>query len=303
LRALLQCGELELPRPGAGATAERFRRLRHLAATEDLSVGRLAEAHCDAVAILAEGGRQLPDGALAGVWASRYGGRGLRASPVGGRWRVYGELAFCSGAEILDVALVDAAVDDRMQLFAIQLDGDGIDADTTSWRTAALAATGTGRVHLDVLVDDAATVGERDFYLRRPGFWHGAIGVAACWLGAAEAIRATTIRHTDGAKPHAVANLGRATAAVVGMRMLLGAAGAEIDARPARVDATRALIVRHLVATGCRDVIEASQRATGPGPLVFDATHAQRVADLRLYIEQQHHETDLEAIGHEQLGA
>ena len=301
LRELLEQGHLDLPLPGGGDTCGRFRQLRRLAATEDMSVGRLAEAHCDAVAIATEARCRLPEGALAGVWASRFGGGGLRATPVANGWRVAGELAFCSGAGIVDVAVVDSVVGDSMQAFIVPLRDGDVDVDVSWWRTPALAATGTGRVRLDVVVDAHAVVGGRDFYLRRPGFWHGAVGVAACWLGGAEAIADTTRRLVDGSNPHTLANLGRVSAATTGMAMLLDSAGAEIDRQPDRVDAARALIVRHLVAVGCADVIAASRRATGPGPLAGDADHVQRVADVQLYIEQQHHEADLEEIGRRQL--
>ena len=301
LRELLEQGHLDLPLPGGGDTPRRFQQLRRLAATEVMSVGRLAEAHCDAAAIAAEAGSQLPEGALAGVWASRYGGGALHAMPVADGWRVAGELAFCSGAGILDVAVVDSVVGASMQAFIVPLRDGDVDVDASWWRTPALAATGTGRVRLDVVVGADAVLGGRDFYLRRPGFWHGAIGVAACWLGGAEAIADTTCRLVDDSNPHAVANLGRVSVATTGMAMLLDAAGGEIDRQPDRVDATRALIVRQLVAAGCADVVAASRRATGPGPLAGDADHAQRVADLQLYIEQQHHETDLEEIGRGRL--
>ena len=81
------------------------------------------------------------------------------------------------------------------------------------------------------------------------------------------------------------------------MVALLDVAADDIDTRPAHVDAAYALTVRHLVATACDDVLAASRRATGPGPAVHDAAHAQRIADLRLYVEQQHHEADLAEIG------
>ncbi|MGH9271178.1 MAG: acyl-CoA dehydrogenase, partial [Ilumatobacteraceae bacterium] len=132
LRRLLADGRLDLPLPGGGATRERWRGLHDLAASEELSVARLAEAHADAVAIVAEAGLALPAGddggpAFAGVWASRYGGRDLFAVADGGGWRVSGELAFCSGAPMLDLALVDPALPDgRRQLLIIPLRTDGI---------------------------------------------------------------------------------------------------------------------------------------------------------------------------------
>lgn len=81
------------------------------------------------------------------------------------------------------------------------------------------------------------------------------------------------------------------------MDAALAAAGADLDERHGDVEMTYALTVRHVIAAACRDVVESSVRTAGPGPLAFDAEHAQRVADLRLYIEQYHHETDLAIIG------
>ncbi len=144
LRQLLASRALDLPRPAGGDTAVRFGALAELAMAEDLSVARLAEAHCDAAAIVAEAGMRLPPGALAGVWASRFGGSRLVASQRRAGWHVSGELAFCSGAAILDVALVDACTPDgAQQLLAVPL-GDGVVVDTDGWRTPALAATGHG---------------------------------------------------------------------------------------------------------------------------------------------------------------
>src|ERR1700761_4045899 len=71
LRALQQSGALTLPAPGTGNTVAR-----HMALLEfgrmDLSLARLAEAHTDALAILAEAGRSsaAQSQLLYGVWAS-----------------------------------------------------------------------------------------------------------------------------------------------------------------------------------------------------------------------------------------
>ena len=69
LRALQRQGDLKLPLPGAGETPRRHEALLEIA-REDLSVARLAEAHTDALAILAEANCGAPDAALFGVWAS-----------------------------------------------------------------------------------------------------------------------------------------------------------------------------------------------------------------------------------------
>src|SRR5690348_908598 len=56
LRRMLAAGELDLPLPGAGRTAQRWAALAAWGA-RDLSLARLAEGHVDALAILTEAGR------------------------------------------------------------------------------------------------------------------------------------------------------------------------------------------------------------------------------------------------------
>ena len=171
LRELLAAGDLRLPAPGSGNTRRRFRQLHHLAATEDLSVARLAEAHCDADAIVAESGASLPDGVLAGVWASRYGGGSVTATPATRRRRPPAGTAAGSAAapRCWTVALIDARLPDgREQLFLVPLRDGGIHVDTGTWQTPALAATATSTVELDLNVGADAAVGDPGFYLDRP---------------------------------------------------------------------------------------------------------------------------------------
>jgi hypothetical protein len=44
-------------------------------------------------------------------------------------------------------------------------------------------------------------------------------------------------------------------------------------------------------------MVTRTARATGPAPLALDADHAHRVADLSIYIRQEHAERDLAALG------
>jgi alkylation response protein AidB-like acyl-CoA dehydrogenase len=300
LRELDRAGALALPQPGAGATPARLEALWSLAEGEDLSVARLAEAHTDALAILAEAGRPSPGGMLLGVWASNRSADPLTAAPVDGGWRVRGTKAFCSGVTILDAALVTATTPDGELLLLVPLRDGGVRADTTVWHTPALAATATGNVDIDLHVPAAAAVGDPGFYVDRPGLWHGAIGVAACWAGGAAGLAATVRAGLSGDDRHALAHLGAIETALWGMRAVLADAGRAIDVDPADrrgIGFPRALMVRHLVAEHCGAILDRADRALGPGPLAFDAAYAQRAMDLRLYIQQHHYERDLETIG------
>jgi hypothetical protein len=171
--------------------------------------------------------------------------------------------------------------------------------DPTGWVAPAFAETATAAMMVgDVRVSTAARVGDSGFYLDRPGFWHGAAGVAACWAGGAIGL----LEHHASAlavEPHEQAHVGAMHAAAWALRNLVGAAADEIDARPADRGAgeIRALALRHVVEELCQDVIARFGRAAGPGPLAFDASCARRIGELGLYLRQSHAERDLERLG------
>ncbi len=55
--------------------------------------------------------------------------------------------------------------------------------------------------------------------------------------------------------------------------------------------------MRAAVADCCERVLTRVDHALGPAPLVTEADHAARVADLRLYLRQHHAERDEAALG------
>jgi alkylation response protein AidB-like acyl-CoA dehydrogenase len=306
LRDAVEAGHLELPLPGHGRTLERFRALASIGAT-DLTVARLAEAHTDAAAILAEARCHVPSGLL-GVWATGGPANRVEARRSGSGWVLHGSKEFCSGAGLLDHSLVPvecAADGGEERLALVDVRHPSVSTDLSSWTTATLAGTATGTVTFDATpVGDAAIVGGPAYYLDRPGFWYGAVGVAAVWAGAAMAIAATVSDAAAATRrddPHLMAHLGAVTAATNGLRAVLASAAEEIDADgpggPSPGGAVRALSVRHLVERWCHEIIDRAGRALGPRPLVHDPSHARRVAELELYVRQDHAERDLDALG------
>jgi hypothetical protein len=297
LREALEQGRLDLPFPGSGSTAERHWKLAQIA-RENLEVGRLAEAHTDALAILHEAGRKPLPGALYGVWAAE-GGEGLNiADGV-----VSGRKEFCTGAGIVQAALVTVMRPER-RLIEIDLreQRDWVCFDTSKWLTDAFenSATATALFHA-VRIGESNFVGPPDWYLDRPGFWHGACAPASCWAGGAIGLIDYAEAHIRLTNPHALAHLGALHANAWQMRALLQAAGDEIDQdfdnnQTARV---RALTVRHLVEQSCSDTLLRFGRAFGPRPLAFDHEIARRYHELTLYIRQSHAESDLEELGRE----
>jgi alkylation response protein AidB-like acyl-CoA dehydrogenase len=299
LAELITAGRLTLPSPGGGHTAERHAALFELGRL-DLSVARVAEAHTDAVAILFESGRSTPAGTLYGVWASDgpHSRLDLRTH-ADGSLRLSGIKRYCTGASFLSAALVTARAGDEVYLVDLRLNQAGIGVRESEWASPAFMDTATATVTFDsVEVSKDNLLGGADWYLQRPGFWHGALGPAACWAGGAAGL-VDAARRLNRQDPHARAQLGALEAAEWGLRAWLRQAGDEIDADPSDSHGQgrrRALMARHLIERLCTDCLDRFGRATGPQLLAFDAAVAQRYAELTLYIRQCHAERDLVCI-------
>ena len=292
----------ELPVPATGHTLRLWESLATLGAA-DLTVARVVEPHLDAVAILAEAGQEAPTGG--GVWGvfAAEGGARLRADPSGrGGWTLTGSKPWCSLGDRISRALVTAWVDDtRRGLFAVDLDQPGVrhQAGSAPWAARGLVQVRSTGLDFDQV--EAVPVGAPGWYLERPGFAWGGIGVAAVWYGGAVAVarrlrEAATHREPDQI---ALAHLGAVDVALARARALLVEAASVVDGpRVAREDAARlALRVRQAVADTVDEVVMRAGHALGPAPLATEGEHAGRVSDLSLYVRQHHAERDAAALG------
>lgn len=286
------------PLPGKGATPARHLRLMQVG-REDLSLARLAEAHWDALSILAEAGRPPVDGALYGVWASEIPGRALTLQQTSHRLLVSGTKQFCSGVDLVDRALVTVGTPAPLLLDLDLRQGTHyVETSTDTWKTDAFRSTHTGTISFNAFPAALnAILGPPGWYTSRPGFWHGACGPAACWAGGAAGlvdVAASSTRHDA----HTLAHLGALRAAVWALHAFLTAAGEQIDADPDNYSAAqvRALTVRHLVEQACTDILRRFARAYGPAPLSMDESTSRRYHELDIYLRQCHAERDLEAL-------
>lgn len=290
LGQLIRSGELDLPHPGGGHTAERWASLFELARDEDVSAARLAEAHVDAVTILHEAGLEPTEHAAYAVWASV--GPGGRDATLDGS-TISGTKPFCSGVGIVDRALIDVVVPAGRQLVEVDLTSHSTWSSAGHWGTTALADTATCAITFDDHPVDRL-VGGTGWYLARPGFWHGACGPAACWAGAAAGLPA---RHEPPTDPVPAARFGALLSEVSLLEAVLHHAGSRIDADPENRRAARilALASRAAIHDSCLRLTDQFARLAGPRALV-EPDVAQRVADTLLYIRQFHADDDLIAL-------
>lgn len=300
----------EVPLPGSGGTLQLWSVLATLGAA-DLTVARAVEPHLDALAILAEARRDtaadldaLPGGVW-GVFAAEGPGARLEAHGQDGSILLDGVKPWCSLATQVDAALITAWDGPARRLYAVDMSHPGVaPGPTDGWVARGLAAVPSPPVTFEQV--PAIPVGDPGWYLDRPGFAWGGIGVAAVWFGAVVAVARRLLPSAGGREPDQVAlmHVGESEIDLQGARAVLGQTARLVDDAATSVrppdQATRRLwayAARGSVARCAERVLTRVGRATGPGPLVFDEGHARRVADLTVYVRQEHAERDAAALG------
>jgi alkylation response protein AidB-like acyl-CoA dehydrogenase len=290
-----------VPLPGHGATLARWRALAAVAAC-DLGLVKLFEGHTDALAILAElQGPTPPTASRWGVWAAEPPDARVQAVKVGIRngadgLRLTGTKAWCSGAGVVTHALVTAWLDGEPVLAAVAMDQPSISIDTSKWQALGMRATASADVSFDQA--SATLVGGAHSYVRRPGFWHGGAGIAACWYGAAAWI-GQTLRDacTQRSDAHRQAHLGAVEVALAGAAAVLRETAAHIDANPSADSQREAMRARLVVEEAATAVMNHVTRTLGAGPLCRNARFARALTDLPVFLRQSHAERDLAALG------
>lgn len=294
------------PLPGSGRTRETWEVLASSAAV-DVAAARVLEPHLDALSILAQAAASGCAADLAVVGADRdsswgvFAAEGTRldARETSSGWRLHGTKSWCSLAGQLSHALVTAWTGpDTRRLFAVSLRGSGVHARRGPWASRGLAQIVSAAVDFEDVA--AVPVGDNGWYLTRPGFAWGGMGVAAVWWGAAAPlVRAVVDRAgAEGADQLSRTFAGGVDAAFWSVRSVLVEAADAVDAGVADRDlAITAERVRAIAAAQVETVLAVADRALGPSPLTADEAHARRVADLRIYLRQHHGERDLARLG------
>lgn len=306
----------DLPLPGHDSTRELWARMSDLG-RQDLAFARIIEPHLDAVAIIDQAGRGdlLTDSDTWAVWAAEGPGTPLIATPADTGWTLTGTKPWCSLADFVSRAVVTAHVADEAgeptghrRAFVISTDHPGfLPESQDTWLAQGLADVPTTAV--DFRGVPAVPLGEDEWYLTRPGFAWGGMGVAAIWLGGAQAVADLLWqRSRSPRKPlddAAHAHLGRVDLALTAASAVLDRAASAVDGGEATGEqgALWALRVRRTVAEAGETVLREVSRATGPGPLTGDAAHIRRVNSLQVYIRQDHAERDNASLGEVLLSA
>jgi alkylation response protein AidB-like acyl-CoA dehydrogenase len=218
--------------------------------------------------------------------------------------RLAGTVRFCSGANLLDRALVAAAPDGdpaACWLVDVDLTDERIHRDQDSWQAIGMDASDSVDVRFAGLpIDQHDVIGEPGWYLRRRGFHLGGAGVAAVWLGGAAGVLDSvlaTLRDAKSVDEHQLAHVGALQAGLGAADALLARTALLLDADPGLDPTTPAATAKSAVERAAWEVLDRAPRITGPTPLCRDHRFAQQLADLQVYVRQHHAERALAALG------
>lgn len=273
----------------------------------DIPLGRLVEGHVDALRILGQAGVEPKPAARYGVWASRSAGTGVAATPTSTGYRLNGTIRFASGAGILDRALVPVWLDPETHLL-VDLAVADLPVDRSHWNTSAMRVSHSHTVVVaDLGVDAAEVVGEPGFYLGRPGFLPGGVGVAAVWAGGLSRVLGVTVAMLAGRRVTEAqdARLGRARWQLIAALTAVRTAGTRLDELwPERRNATTSAVIAGLVAESRAVVAQAVTAAltevrllAGPAGLAFDPDLGHALDDLGLYAAQLNVDAEATRLG------
>jgi alkylation response protein AidB-like acyl-CoA dehydrogenase len=263
-----------------------------------LSVGRLYEAHVNALRLIIRYGtdaqaRSAADDALAGhlfgLWVTDPPGAPLRVVDAS----LCGAKTPCSGAGHAARALVTALLpsgESRMLVIGL---APGERADLSGWDPHGMRATSSGRMALDgVRVGPEALVGSPGDYLRQPDFSAGAWRTSAVTLGGLEALvaemRSQLVARKRQHDPHQRARVGEALIAQETARLWVRRAAqhGEANKGDAQDVANTVNLARIAAEAACLDAIRIVQRALGLAGFRRGGLTELLFRDLGVYLRQ-----------------
>jgi alkylation response protein AidB-like acyl-CoA dehydrogenase len=266
----------------------------------NLSVGRLYEAHVNALRLIMRDGTPVQrrrsaaaalEGALFGLWVTD-----APDAPVVLRedFVLHGAKSPCSGAGHIRHALVTARLTSgATYMLAVEVPRGQPADQAAAWPTQGMRAACNGRVRLDGIVAGSdALIGEAGAYLRQPEFSAGAWRGMAVALGGMEALagvmREMLVVRGRAGDPHQRVRIGEALIALETARMWVHRAAllAESGMDDPGDVANGVNLARIAVETAGLDIIRLAQRGLGLAAFRSGVFAELLLRDLATYLRQ-----------------
>jgi alkylation response protein AidB-like acyl-CoA dehydrogenase len=279
-----------------GGDAVALFRLLYLLGYADLSLGRIFEAHVNALELIRQYGtpRQMEVAALAAqtgdlfaLWVTDPAKQRVRLSP---NFTLTGEKCFCSAAGAAKQALITAQTDAGNQLVLVARTSR-IRVTDRGVKLAGMRAAATGSVDLTgMVVDEQALIGDPGDYLREPAFSTGAWRSSAVALGGLAALidtaRNELCSRGRADNPFQRMRFGQSVIAHETGRLWLLEAVQRVESAAAAEAVAYVNLARTAVEAACLDAVRHLQRSLGLSAFM-QGGRAERIArDLATYLRQ-----------------
>jgi alkylation response protein AidB-like acyl-CoA dehydrogenase len=278
------------------ADAEGLFRLLHLLGSADLSLGRIFEAHVNALELIRQYGtpRQMQAAALSAqggdlfaLWVTDPAKQGVSLSHD---LTLTGEKWFCSAAGVAKQSLITAQTEAGSQMLLVPLT-PRIPVTERGVKLAGMRAAVTGSVDLGgTRLNKDALIGAPGDYLREPAFSTGAWRSSAVALGGLAALIDTAKNELCARgradNPFQRMRFGQSVIAHETGRLWMLEAVKRIDFAKAEEAVAYVNLARTAVETACLDAMRHIQRSLGLSAFM-QGSNAERIArDLATYLRQ-----------------
>ncbi len=286
-----------------------------------LPLGRVFEGHVNAIELIDRFGdgeqrvrwiQAAAEGALFGVWNTEMqDGVHIKPQPHG-KYVLQGAKSFCSGADILDFAIVPGQRWDATeraigwQMCIVDLRRIDPQAhDRSFWTPLGMEASASHKVDFSGLVVEAEDLlGEPNDYHLEPYFSGGAVRFAAVQLGGAQALYDHAVamltalhRERDPYQTHRIARM--AIALQAGLNWLDLATQQGMPGRDAEADVINfANMTRTAILDCCNVVLDEVEMALGARGMLSPKPIQRIYTDLKMYLRQPAPDAALAAVGH-----
>ncbi|MDN3586236.1 acyl-CoA dehydrogenase family protein [Pedobacter aquatilis] len=315
IKTLAKAGLLSIVLPGApldfnlGNTKALLQILKDVGKA-NLSVGRIFEGHINALHLIHLYANQdqkriwfeevRTKNFLFAVWNTQESD-GIHFIPTGQGFELRGSKSFCSGAGVVNRAIVTGNIDTQerngWQMAVLPMANlNQHKIDKNSWQPLGMKASCSYKVDFSAYpVSAEDLLSSPGIYLKQPYFSAGAIRFAAVQLGGAEAIAADTLSFLKNlsrtADPIQRLRLSSISTQLISGRLWISRAGEEFDKLHGQSEHGAALVTlanmaRVMVEEICLLIIQDSNKCVGARGLMRPGSLERLHRDLTFYLRQ-----------------
>ena len=264
-----------------------------------LAVGRIYEAHVNAVALIAKFARpavreaawaDVRDGHLFGLWVAS-GAEPVRLSRCGSSLRLIGTKPFCTAAGFVTRSIITFTCDDGQEQMVLLDAGEGR-IEPTFHKMHGMRNTATRPVSFDQDHDEAQCIGQPGDYFAEPDFTAGAWRTSAVTAGGLRSLVDETITQLHATRrdrdPHQSRRIGLMLIQCETARMWAEAAALRtvVPNMDSGDITTYVNLARTAVEQVCLDAIPLVQRSLGLKAMMMSNPVEALIRDLATYLRQ-----------------